>query len=110
MPCNSIVYNTVELEHDALDSSLLEAALKSRFDRVRLAIGRNAFVWNVDGALVSLNNGKLTSTLPESRLQEITGQIKQAYGKEAVKYAAKRFGWVAQFESADPYAFTLRKD
>jgi hypothetical protein len=108
MPCNSVITNTVELSKVG-DHDLFERTLQAMLGQGRVRRVGNNFAFSVDGVPVSVVAGRLVSSLPESRLQELSGQIKQAYGKEVVKYAARRFGWVVQFEASDAFAFTATK-
>jgi len=93
MPCNNIVTNTVELEHAGLDQVLLKKALEARYGVVNNygLPKRPAYSFAVDNAMVLLTGGKLEGSLSQERLGEIVGEIKQSYGKECVKFAAKRF-------------------
>ena len=108
MPCNSVITNSVDLEKIG-DHDLFEKALLAMFGQGRVRRVGNNFTFNVDGVPVSIVAGRASSSLPESRLTELVGQVKQAYSREVVKFAAKRFGWAVQQDGADAFAFTLTK-
>jgi hypothetical protein len=104
MPCNSVSTSTVELEK-LPDFDLLEAALTSEFTHTYRAGGR--FVFTADGKQVVLENGRATSRLPEAQLGAVVGRVKQALTREAIKAAAKRFGWtVTKGTDANHFAIT----
>jgi hypothetical protein len=108
MPCYSIVTNTINLAN-VKSHDRLEAALKDEFKQVtRLADGR--MVFTVDGTSVTLKDGALTSRLDATRLQEIVVRVQQAYGREIVKFSAKRFGWVVEWDKQNRNAYQLRKN
>ena len=111
MPCNTVILNSVDLENANMNHDLLMKALVALYGEsvTRRAWEQTTLIFTVNGREVTLRNGQLTSSLSATQLQEVTGKIKQAYSKEVVKYAAKRFGWAVKFESADPYAFTATK-
>ena len=108
MPCNTVITNTVTFTNPNMDFNLMEAALRAMFGARVVRYG-NVFDFVVEGRPVSFANGRLTSSLSEERLQELTGQMKQTYGKEVVKFAAKRFGWALKFEGTDPFSFQMTK-
>lgn len=106
MPCNTVQTNTVELgKITAFD--LLEKALKEEFGHASRH-GSDRFMFAVDGRAVQLQGGRATSTLPRERLEVVVGRVKQAYSRESVKFAAKRFGWAVE-KGADPNNFYIRK-
>lgn len=111
MPCNTIQTNVVDLRN-VKDHDLLEKALQSEFNSVsrsgfiRAPGGR--FVFTAGGSTVALENGRATSRIPADQLQKVVGRVHQAYAREAVKHAAKRFGWVVE-KGADANNFSIRK-
>lgn len=107
MPCNTVVTNTVKLEN-VKDHDLLERALRAEFADVTRAGDLLRFRVPGAGYWVELFKGRATSRLPESQLQAVVGRVKQAYAREAVQAAAKRFGW-AVVKGADANNFQLRK-
>lgn len=106
MPCDTVRTNSLRLETALKNEMLLEKGLQAEFGSVRkIADGR--YVFAVDGVQVTMNGVNFQSTLSASRLGEVVGRVQQAYSREAVKTAAKRFGWVAKWEKNDVNAFTL---
>jgi hypothetical protein len=98
MPCDSIVLNTVELEVAQKNPDLLLKALQEEFGYVDHNLGapegtRRWFRFYVDRATVTYDGGELRSSLPERRLKEIVGRIKQGYSRAAAISGAKKFGW-----------------
>lgn len=91
MPCNSVVLNTVELDKIA-DHDLLEKALKAQYGQVYRTGTTMSFM--VAGRRVTIRNGEAESDMSTGALQKLVGDVKQAYSREAVKMAAKRFGWI----------------
>lgn len=91
MPCDSVVLNTVELDKVG-DHDLLEKALQGEYG----AVQRNGttFSFIADGYRVTIRNGRASSEMREGSLQQVVGKVKQSYSREAVKMAAKRFGWM----------------
>jgi len=106
MPCDSVVLNTVELDKVG-DHDLLEKALAGEFGTVR----RNGttMTFTYQGRTVTIRNGRAESSLSESTLQQLVGQVKQAYSREAVHMAAKRFGWMIK-PGRDKNNFTVVKN
>ncbi len=105
MPCNTIQTNTVKLETALKNEALLEKGLASEFGSYsKSSAGRYSF--HVDGATVYMDGPAFRSTLSASRLGAVVGRVQQAYSREAVKMAVKRFGWVTE-KSADPNVFTI---
>ena len=105
MPCNTVVTNTVELAN-IKDQDLLMKALVAEFGVVDRRGDRFAF--RVNGADVSIERGRASSYLPEADLGKIVGRVKQSYSREAIKMAAKRFGW-AVVPGADANHFQVVK-
>jgi len=107
MPCNQVVTNTVELgKITALD--LLEKALREEFGPTVSRHGSDRFNFVVDGWPVVLRGGRASSILGRAKLEAVVGRVKQSYAREAVKFAAKRFGWAVE-KSADPNNFYIKK-
>lgn len=106
MPCNTVQVNTVELEK-VKDLDLLEKALREEFGSVDRLGDRFNFVvekyWRV-----TLKDGRAVSSLSRDGLERAVGRVKQAYSREAVRFAARRFGWVVE-KSTDPNVFYVRK-
>jgi hypothetical protein len=105
MPCNTVQTNTVDLEKIP-NLDLLEVALTSEFTHTYRAGGR--FVFTADGKQVVLENGRASSKLSASQLGEVVGRVKQALTREAIKTAAKRFGWTVT-KGADVNHFAIQK-
>lgn len=106
MPCDSVRTNSLRLETALKNEMLLEKGLTAEFGTFRkLAQWRYTFL--VDGTAVNMEGVNFRSTLSESRLGEVVGRVQQAYSREAVKMASKRFGWIAKFDKNDANAFTL---
>jgi len=106
MPCNTVQTNAVNLEK-VENHELLEAALKSEFGPNVYRTGAR-FIFTVDGQQVVVDRGVANSRLGAGRLQEVVGRVKQAYSREAVKLAAKRFGWGIE-KGTDANNFFVRK-
>jgi len=106
MPCNTIQTNTVNLEK-CPNHDLLEKALRSEFERFESRSG-DRFTFYAEGQLVTLVNGRATSRLDEQSLQRVVGRVKQAYSREVVKFACKRFGWATE-KGLDANNFFIRK-
>ena len=104
MPCNTISTNTVDLEK-VQNLDLLEAALRSEFGAVQRVGDR--FRFNVGGRQVVIENGRATSGMSTADLQVVVGRVKQAYSRQAVTLAAKRFGW-STFKGADVNHFSIQ--
>lgn len=96
MPCDSIVLNSVLLEA-VKDHDLLLKGLQAEFGYVDHNLGAKTqtpwFRFYVDGTQVTLSGGRASAGLDESALQQVVGRVKQAYSREVVASAAKRFGW-----------------
>jgi len=105
MPCDSVRLNTVELDKIA-DHDMLEKALTARYGRVQ----RNGttYVFTAYGNRVTIRDGRAESQLSTSSLQQLVGEVKQSYSSEAVKMAAKRFGWMIK-PGKDAYHFQVVK-
>lgn len=107
MPCNTIVTNTVEIGKVAQGHpDLLERALRGEFTEV--TVRGSTFYFNADGRRVALTSGKASSTMDEMALQKVVGRINQSVAREAVRMAARRFGW-ATVAGADANHFSIRK-
>lgn len=106
MPCNQVVTNTVELEKIG-NLDLLNLAIESEFG-TQHGHAASHFRFAVDGYTVDIRGGRVTSAMPRDRLERVVGRVKQAYSREAVKFAAKRFGWAVE-KGADPNNFHIRK-
>jgi hypothetical protein len=107
MPCDSIRTNSLRLETALKNEALLEKGLFVEFGKSVRKLGTGRYAFSVDGMTVTMDGVNFRSTLSESRLGEVVGRVQQAYSREAVKAASKRFGWVAQFDKNDVNAFTL---
>lgn len=108
MPCNTVQTNTVKLEKALENESLLEKGLNAEFTHVR-KIRPGVYAFRADGYDVTMNGPAFQSTLSASRLGEVVGRVKQSYSREAVKLAAKRFGWTIE-KGADVNHFTIVKN
>lgn len=107
MPCDSIRTNSLRLETALKNEALLEKGLAVEFGSSVRKIGPEHYVWTVDGTSVRMRGPNFESTLSASRLGAVVARVQQCYSREAVKTAAKRFGWVAQFDKTNANNFTL---
>lgn len=87
MPCDSIVLNQVELE--LANEELLMTALENMTESKVVKYG-NVITFNYGGNSYRIDNKKLICPKGYEGTADL---IKQAYSKEVVTRAAKRFGW-----------------
>lgn len=83
MPCDSVILNSVNLE--LADKDILASAIENMGGRM---IGNRIMVPN---GSFQLSGGKLTGD--ERTVGETADKIKQAYSRETVNRAARRYGW-----------------
>lgn len=93
MPCYSVVLNSVELDKIG-DHDLLEKALKEQYGDVYRR--GEAFDFVANGYSVTIRSGEARSQMDTAQLQAVVGEIKQAYSRQTVYSAAKRFGWTVK--------------
>lgn len=106
MPCNTRITVTVELGLKT-DSALLLKALQAQFGAVdhNIAVPDVAKRWFrfYSGSYpVTIDAGKLKSTMDQGQLEKVAGLVKQSYAVEAMRASAKRFGWAMQEEKQGP--------
>jgi hypothetical protein len=106
MPCNTIQTNTVDLEK-VPNLDLLHAALASEFGSNFSRVGPR-FILMDAGRRVIIENGRATSSMGTADLGAVVGRVKQALTREAIKTAAKRFGWTVT-KGADANHFAIQK-
>lgn len=94
MPCDQVITNTVLLEKVA-DLDMLARAIQAEFGNV-IRRNNDRFLFNADGQAVTLDAGRATSRLSPEALGAVVGRIKQAYSREVVQMAAKRFGFAVK--------------
>ena len=90
MPCYEV--RTVTVEFNNHNKSLLVGALKS--------IGAT---YTVDGNKFSVGYGSAVIDLDKQTAvgsMDLINKVKQAYSREAVKAAAKKFGWVQKTQGS----------
>ena len=90
MPCYQIRKTTVKLEAANLD--LLEKGLGTLGNVIRSVTGHLKLTTDY-GVTVNINKGVLEIDSYGVVADETIKKIKQAYAKEVVKAAAKKYGW-----------------
>lgn len=107
IPCNTVILNTVELETAGKNAARLKTAIESEFGG-KCEVEGSAFMFLERGLTVRIENGAVRSPHSETDLQKIVGRIKQAYSRETVASAMKRFGW-AKGKSKNSNNFVIVK-
>lgn len=106
MPCDSVITNRVDLKNVG-NRELLEKALATFEGYQKVRDGWYRFTFS--RRTVEVKDGEASSTLPTQQLGAALDLVKQQYSKQAVKLAAKRFGWSVEFDKRDSNQFVIRK-
>lgn len=97
MPCDRITVCTIDFAK--CDTDILEAALRNLGYAVYNING--TLVFNTTSGRATIGNGKLSMSgyATEAEAQTLASTIKQAFGAETVKRAAKKNGWAVEIVS-----------
>ena len=102
MPCDTV--RTVTLDLTVADNEVLLRGLKAAgFTVYEQRVGISAR--SKSGALITIANGKASV---EEGDEAVVNEVKRAYSNEAVRTAAKRFGWTTK-QDAKTGAVTLSR-
>jgi hypothetical protein len=101
VPCDQVRRITLNIQ--AMDRTLLLAALAALGLRVREASSRGVRFVTPQGQAAAIRDGEMV--IPAQELA-LVNRIKQQYAKETLKAVAKKFGWRLQGTGTQ---FTLQK-
>lgn len=102
MPCDSIILNQVNLELANMD--VLMSALE-QMTKTKVVSYGTTIAFNYEGQSYRITNGKLIC--PQG-YESTADKIKQAYSKECITRAAKRFGWTVK-STKDKNKFQIQR-
>jgi hypothetical protein len=110
MPCDTVQRSKVSFKLEATDLNLLKKALEKLGYTV--AMEKTSLRFSKEQTVGRYENGTLSATTTRSRYSTATefdvSEVKVAYSKEVVKYAANRFGWNLTEESLTTGKLTRR--
>ena len=102
MPC--FTERTVTLDFTVADEGVLLRAL----DAIGLAAHVNADLADIARRIVETGRLSITgATMTQDRAEEWARKLKVAYAEDAVKTAAKKFGWNVTVDQKNPQVLNL---
>lgn len=107
MPCYT--ERTVSVALNVADEGVLTRALTA-LGATDISRAADRLTAIIDGQLITIREGQVEMTgayITRAVVERMSATIHQAYGREAVQTAAKRFGFTVTRDKADANHFTL---
>ena len=94
MPCYSIIYNSVvfKIENvELLKEALIKAGAKDLM--IRYSTELSFYFQDTDYIKIDLKNSKITSSMDEKKLTDVSNSIKRAYSLEVINKVSRDQKW-----------------